>query len=116
MQTVKYTSVRMSASVAIPLDFSACTGGCGGGPSPTQRDTTGHPEASPSADPAHHLQTARSTTHHPKVLEQIGAHRAYALGLSGRGIRIGMEDSIVNYTQRAESGGRVRLLDPEPRR
>ena len=106
---MKYTYVTISASVAILLVLCACTGGSGGGSTPIQGDTTGRPESDRSADPSHHLQTARFTTHQPKVLEQIGAHHAYALGLSGRGIRIGIEDTIVDYTQRAEFGARVRL-------
>lgn len=48
-------------------------------------------------------------THQPKVLEQIGAHHAYARGLTGRGVRVGIDDTIVDYTQSNEFGGRVRL-------
>ena len=69
------------------------------------------PEPPPltSSDPEYHLDTARFTTHQPDVLEQIGAHHAYAKGLTGRGVRIGIDDSIVDYTQTAEFGNRVKL-------
>ena len=95
------------ASLAALL-LAACGGGGGGttgsapaDPSPTQPPSRPPPTTS---DPAHHLGTARFTTHQPDVLEQIGAHHAYARGLTGRGVRIGIEDTIVDYTQRAEFG------------
>ncbi len=47
------------------------------------------------------------------MLEQIGAHHAYARGLTGKGVRIGVNDTIVDYTQRAEFGSRVKLLDAD---
>ena len=47
------------------------------------------------------------------MLEQIGAHHAYAKGLTGRGIRIGIEDTVVDYTQSSEFGNRVRLRDED---
>ena len=47
------------------------------------------------------------------MLEQIGAHHAYARGLTGRGVRIGIDDTIVDYTQSAEFGNRVRLRDAD---
>ena len=93
--------------------LAACGGGSGGGSSPTQGEMPGPSQPDPSANPSYHLQTTRFTTHQPEVLEQIGAHHAYALGLSGRGIRIGIEDSIVDYTQRAEFGSRIRLRDAD---
>ena len=62
-----------------------------------------------SSDPSYHLGTARFTTHQPVVLEQVGAHHAYARGLTGRGVRIGIDDSVVDYTQTEEFGNRVRL-------
>ena len=103
-------------TVALAL-LAACGGGGGGGPTvsaPTdpQRPPPSRPPPTTS-DPAHHLGTARFTTHQPRVLEQIGAHHAYARGLSGQGVRIGIEDSIVDYTQRAEFGNRVRLRDAD---
>ena len=104
------------ASLAALL-LAACGGGGGGttgsapaDPSPTQPPSRPPPTTS---DPAHHLGTARFTTHQPDVLEQIGAHHAYARGLTGRGVRIGIEDTIVDYTQRAEFGNRVRLRDAD---
>ncbi len=94
------------APIALAL-LAACGGGGGG--------STGSapPAAEPASSPAHYLGTARFTTHQPDVLERIGAHHAYARGLSGRGVRIGIEDSIVDYTQRAEFGSRVRLRDAD---
>ena len=105
-------------TVALTL-LAACGGGGGGGHTvsapptqpPTQRPEP--PAVDPASDPAHHLGTARFTTHQPDVLEQIGAHHAYARGLSGRGVRIGIEDSIVDYTQRGEFGNRLRLRDAD---
>ena len=92
--------------------LTGCGGGGGGGGS---RPVTGTPSPQPTpppdptATPAYHLNTARFTTHQPKVLEQIGAHHAYARGLTGKGVRIGIDDSIVDYTQSAEFGSRVKL-------
>ena len=104
------------ASLAALL-LAACGGGGGGttgsapaDPSPTQPPSRPPPTTS---DPAHHLGTARFTTHQPDVLEQIGAHHAYARGLTGRGVRIGIEDSVVDYTQRGEFGNRLRLRDAD---
>ncbi|MYD99237.1 MAG: S8 family serine peptidase, partial [Gammaproteobacteria bacterium] len=105
---------RHTSSLVIALCMlAACGGGSGGGSSPTQGEVPGPSQPNPSANPSYHLQTTRFTTHQPRVLEQIGAHHAYALGLSGRGIRIGIEDTIVDYTQRAEFGGRIRLRDAD---
>ncbi len=89
----------------------ACGGG-GGGKQPSPGTPLLPPDRqSPTADPTYHLGTARFTTHQPVVLQQIGAHHAYAKGLTGRGVRIGIEDSVVDYTQSAEFGSRVRLRD-----
>ncbi len=63
----------------------------------------------PPSNAADLLGTPRFTTHQPLVLEQIGAHHAYARGLTGRGIRIGIDDTIVDYTQQAEFEGRIAL-------
>ena len=108
--------LALFASLAALL-LAACGGGGGGttgsapvDPSPTQPPSR---PPSPTTDPAHHLGTARFTTHQPDVLEQIGAHHAYALGLSGRGVRIGIDDTTVDYTQRAEFGNRVKLRDAD---
>ena len=60
-------------------------------------------------DPAGHLTTLRFTTYQPRVLEQIGAHHAYARGLTGAGVTIAIEDSIVDWTQTEEFGDRVKL-------
>ncbi|MCY3956491.1 MAG: S8 family serine peptidase, partial [Nitrospira sp.] len=97
------------------LSLAACGGGGGGGSRPTI--VTPAPEPTPPRDPtttpAFHLNTARFTTHQPKVLEQIGAHHAYARGLTGRGVRIGIDDTIVDYTQDTEFGNRIRLRASE---
>ena len=77
-------------------------------PAPPERPPPEEPPRG-ETDPEYHLGTERFTTHQPQVLEQIGAHHAYAKGLTGRGIRIGIEDTIVDYTQSGEFGNRVRL-------
>ena len=109
----RYIATVVAAICLISL--AACGGGGGGGSRPTI--VTPAPEPTPppdpTADPAFHLGTARFTTHQPKVLEQIGAHHAYARGLTGRGVRIGVDDTIVDYTQSAEFGGRVRLREAD---
>lgn len=43
------------------------------------------------------LADERMAVFQPKVLEMIGAHHAYARGLTGKGVRIGIEDDIVSY-------------------
>ena len=105
----RYIATVVAAICLISL--AACGGGGGGGSRPTIVTPTPEPTPppDPTADPAYHLNTARFTTHQPKVLEQIGAHHAYARGLTGRGVRIGIEDDIVDYTQDDEFGNRVRL-------
>ena len=93
------------------LQLAACGGGGG---SDTQPDPPAqHPPGPTSADLEFHLSSERFTTHQPQVLEQIGAHHAYARGLTGRGVRIGIEDTIVDYTQRDEFGDRVKLRDAD---
>ena len=92
------------------LVLSACGGG-GSGPT-TTRPENQQPTQSTS-DPAFHLGTTRFKTHQPDVLEQIGAHHAYARGLSGQGVKIGIDDTIVDYTQTAEFGNRVKLRDAD---
>ena len=110
--------IKFVVTIAIAgcvLFLAACGGGGGGGPTMTR--PTPEPETRPppqtSSDPAHHLGTARFTTHQPDVLEQIGAHHAYARGLTGRGVRIGIDDTIVDYTQTAEFGSRINLRDAD---
>ena len=99
------------------LLLSACGGGGGGGGSssstPEQPMQMSQPPSLTSSDPTFHLSTSRFTTHQPNVLEQIGAHHAYAMGLTGRGVRIGIEDTIVDYTQVSEFGSRVKLSDAD---
>ena len=110
-----YECFRILSAVITLFLLAACGGGSGSvSPVPLPPDPTEptHPPSS-SSNPANHLGTVRFTMHQPKVLGQIGAHHAYALGLTGRGIRIGIDDTIVDYTQRAEFGSRVKLGDED---
>ncbi len=96
--------------------FLAACGGGGGGGGGTMPDPRPRPPEPPpltASDPEYHLDTTRFTTHQPDVLEQIGAHHAYAKGLTGRGVRIGIDDSIVDYTQTGEFGNRVKLTEAD---
>jgi len=43
------------------------------------------------------LTDERVAVFQPHVLEMIGAHHAYARGLTGQGVRIGIDDDIVSY-------------------
>lgn len=97
--------------------LAACGGGGGPGSTSVRPPPEPQPEPTPSpaADsfPAYHLETPRFTTHQPYLLEQIGAHHAYAMGLTGRGVRVGIDDTIVDYTQSTEFGSRVKLRDAD---
>jgi len=53
------------------------------------------------------LKTDKFTIDQPLVLRQIGVHHAHAMGLTGKEVRIGIDDDFVDYTQRAEFEGRV---------
>ncbi len=105
----------LMAALGLTLTLIACGGGGGG----SGAVATGRPAPTPtpapptSSSPAHHLGTARFTTHQPDVLQRIGAHHAYARGLTGKGVRIGIDDSIVDYTQSREFGDRVKLRDAD---
>ena len=91
------------------LSLTTCGGGGGGGPKTmAQAESESEPAPTPS-EVARQLDTERFTMHQPGVLERIGAHHAYARGLTGKGVRIGIDDSIVDYTQSAEFGDRVKL-------
>ena len=107
--------IAMVIVVTCLLSLAACGGGGGGGSRPTIITPAPEPTPppDPTANPSYHLNTARFTTHQPNVLEQIGAHHAYARGLTGRGVRIGIDDSIVDYTQRDEFGSRMRLREAD---
>ena len=110
------TRLVATASVAGTLLFLAACGGGGGDsePAPVRPEMPETPRPSlPEEHPDYHLRTLRFTTHQPQVLERIGAHHAYAQGLTGKGVRIGIEDTIVDYTQYAEFGSRVRLTDTD---
>ena len=113
--------VRRGATVATAVSIILLAG-CGGGGSGSGAALSRQPPDPPvrlpdppltTSSPAFHLRTARFTTHQPVVLERIGSHHAYARGLTGRGVRIGIDDTIVDYTQTAEFGSRVRLLDAD---
>lgn len=93
--------------------FLAACGGGGGGTMPDPRPRPPEPPPMTSSDPQHHLETARFTTHQPQVLEQIGAHHAHAKGLTGKGVRIGVDDTAVDFTQTAEFGSRAKLTHGE---
>ncbi len=110
----KHTAARRVVVATALALLAACSGGGDGGSGPAAPDpAVPRPPVAPrppaASDPAHHLRTPRFTTHQPVVLEQIGAHHAYARGLTGRGVRIGIDDTIVDYTQTAEFGSRVKL-------
>ncbi len=53
--------------------------------------------AAESCSASDFLNNERVSVFQPVVLEMIGAHHAYARGLTGKGIRIGIEDDIVSY-------------------
>ena len=111
--------IGIAATAALGVFLLAACGGGGGGGSgsstapPAPPPETPEPPPRTSASPEYHLDTARFTTHQPDVLEQVGAHHAYARDLTGRGVRIGIDDTIVDYTQTAEFGNRVRLRDAD---
>ncbi len=52
------------------------------------------------------LNDERFAVFQPHVLEMVGAHHAYARGLTGHGVRIGIDDDIVNY-RIPEFAGRI---------
>ena len=52
------------------------------------------------------LNDERFNVFQPNVLEMVGVHYAYAKGLTGKGVRIGIEDDIVNYSL-PEFAGRI---------
>ena len=53
--------------------------------------------ASETCSASDFLTGERIAVFQPHVLEMIGAHHAYARGLTGKGVRIGIEDDIVSY-------------------
>lgn len=101
---MSHRGICLSAAYALVLTLAGC-----GGEDVREDDIPLPPPA--TLTPQEHLETRRFTTDQPRVLEQIGAHHAYAKGLTGKGVRIGIEDTIVDYTQRAEFGNRVKLRD-----
>ena len=102
-------------ALGLVLFLAACGGGGGGGGGtmPDPRPRPPEPPPLTSSDPEHHLETARFTTHQPQVLEQIGAHHAHAKGLTGKGVRIGVDDTAVDFTQNTEFGSRTKLTHGE---
>ena len=95
------------------LLLNACGGGAGSRPTIDTPAPQPTPMPGPTINPSSFLNTPRFTTHQPKVLEQIGAHHAYARGLTGKGVRIGIQDTIVDYTQSEEFGNRVKLTNAD---
>ena len=83
---------------ALALALSGCGGG--GGDSGVRNDGT-------VTAPGRILQTKKFAIDQPVVLGQIGVHHAYARGLTGADIRIGIDDTFVDFTQRDEFEGRV---------
>ncbi len=53
--------------------------------------------ASESCSASEFLADERMAVFQPHALEMIGAHHAYARGLTGTGVRIGIDDDIVSY-------------------
>ena len=102
--------LRVASTICALVFLAACGGGGGGRITDpgSRKPVPREPTPLSSSDPEYHLETARFTTHQPQVLEQIGAHHAYAEGLTGRGVRIGIDDTIVDYTQTSEFGSRVK--------
>ena len=83
---------------ALALVLSGCGGG--GGDSGVRNDGT-------ATAPARILRTKKFAIDQPVVLGQVGVHHAYARGLTGTGVRIGIDDDFVDFTQRDEFEGRV---------
>ena len=83
---------------ALALALSGCGGG--GGDSGVRNDGT-------VTAPGRILQTKKFAIDQPVVLGQIGVHHAYARGLTGASVRIGIDDTFVDFTQRDEFEGRV---------
>ena len=101
---------RTISAIAFVMLLASCGGGSDPIVMPPDPPPTPTPTPTPTPlDPASFLNSERFTRHQPDVLEQIGAHHAYARRLTGRGIRIGIDDSIVDYTQTGEFGNRVKL-------
>lgn len=114
--TNKKRNLLLSTVATLALALSACGGGddgmVAGGPRMLDPEPVLQPDPDPDPprfEPASFLSTPRFTTHQPDVLEQIGAHHAYARELTGRGVTIGIDDSIVDYTQTGEFENRVKL-------
>ena len=100
------TCIHTGVLAIAALQITACGGG--GGTKTRPDAPVQRPPSQSQVDPEPHLGSERFTTHQPQELEQIGAHNAYASGLTGQGVRIGIEDTIVDYTQRGEFGDRVK--------
>ena len=83
---------------ALALVLNGC-GGAGGIPG-VRDDATG-------TVPARILQTKKFAIDQPVVLRQIGVHHAYARELTGAEVRIGIDDTFVDFSQRDEFEGRV---------
>ena len=101
----------MTIRTALAGALALVLGGCGGAATVTLADRVGgdsenRGDATGTA-PARILQTKKFAIDQPVVLRQIGVHHAYARGLTGDRIRIGIDDTFVDFTQRGEFEGRV---------
>ena len=83
---------------ALALALSGCGGGGGG--SGVRNDGT-------VTASARILRTKKFAIDQPVVLGQIGVHHAYAKRRTGAGVRIGIDDTFVDFTQRGEFERRV---------
>ena len=93
---------REALCAALAGALALALGGCGGGggDSGIRNDGT-------TTSPGRILQTKKFAIDQPVVLGQVGVHHAYARGRTGAGIRIGIDDTFVDFTQRDEFEGRV---------
>ena len=104
-------TIRKALNAALAGALALVLNGCGGAATVTLADRVGgdsenRGDATGTA-PARILQTKKFAIDQPVVLRQIGVHHAYARGLTGAGVRIGIDDSFVDFTQRDEFEGRV---------
>ena len=111
----QFRILQAATPAVLALSLTGCGGDDHGGvtshmPPPGE---TVHIPPPMGSTPEDHLASERFTRHQPQVLEQIGAHHAYARGLTGKGVTIGIEDSMVDYTQTGEFGDRVKLRASE---
>ena len=87
--------MRPALGAGAALALAALAAGCAKGPSEAERAM------------ARVLATERYTTHQPQVLAQSGTAHAEALGLTGAGVRIAIEDSPPDLLITEEFGDRI---------